>query len=629
MKNKRLQWTIALCLLPVLLGVKEYISHGVSAAGNSIDQIYLLVPDNIGPQDETVREWMDAASEEGLHLSLLHDSEFLNPLQQSRPIPGLIIPDLIHRSANATLIGALHEYVHKGGRLMVVYDACTWDLDQHFARIQSRLSDLVGVSYAMYDRYRTDSIHWSSVWGDAAAMRDLGIPPGKYVPAHSTYHDGVQSVSLSTKGEQPDSGELVLSRYEYGDLSYPAFRTNDDFDGKVLLHTSAGVGAGIRKDNLGEVLFVNLPLSYLGGRTDGLLMHSFLRYFGVKMIGLPYLAPVPNGIGGLVFNWHIDAKSMAAPLQQLITAGVFDHGPYSIHFTAGPDDDQPYDGKGLNVGHDPETDRLIHELMRRGHTIGSHGGWIHNYFGEHVSEDNEQQYARFIRWNIDAIEKVTGKPVTEYSAPLGNQPKWVSRWLEDNNIDSYYFAGDTGMGPTQVYRDSSRDGKNIWAFPIVHLGRYASLEEMGFANVDSTVVQNWLNGVASFVAQDRSARLIYTHPLGATKYIGAMKAFLSYTDQLEKGHRFQWYTMSSLADFLNNRKKVSWSLLEKGPDSLLLKANSPDSLNHETWIFPKAIYKEPKVRNGRAQVNSDNDSWLVNAGDGKEVTVEIARKQEL
>jgi peptidoglycan/xylan/chitin deacetylase (PgdA/CDA1 family) len=631
MKNKRIHWTIALCLLPVLLGLKEFVSYASNAGTESADTLYLLVPDNVRQADPVVREWADAAEEEGLHLALLHDSEFLSPLQRTKPIAGLIVPDSIHRTANATLIGALHEYVHEGGNLMVVYDACTWDLDNHFSRIQSRLSDLVGVGYAMYDRYTTDSIHWSSVWGDAEAMKDLGIPPGKYVQAGSNSRGKLHNASLPDLPEdaKPKHDELILSRYEFGDLHYPAFRTAAEFDGTVLLHSSGGVAAGIRNDNLGRVMFVNLPLSYLEARTDGMLMHSFLRYFGVKMIGLPYLSSVPDATGGLVFNWHIDAKSMAAPLQQLVSAGVFDRGPYSIHFTAGPDVDQAGDGKGLNVGRDPQTDHLIVELQRRGHMIGSHGGWIHNYFGEHVSEDNEKEFAKYIQWNIDAIQKVTGKPVVEYSAPLGNQPLWVSRWLEKKHIDSYYFAGDTGMGPTQVYRDTVRDGENIWAFPIVHLGPYASLEEMGFANVNSQVVENWLSNVADFVAEDRSARLIYTHPLGATKYIGALRHFLSHTDQLAGEHRFRWYTMSELAEFMNSRKRVDWSLMNKGRTAVVLKASSPKTLNRETWIFSKARYDKPRVHHGKVDVNSDAQNWLLNAGDCKEISVELMRKQEL
>lgn len=628
--KKRISWILALCLVPVILGLTAFVFHNTNGTEDSIDSLCLLVPDDVQASNPIVREWMDAASEEGLHLVVIHDSEFLSPLQRSKPVAGLIVPDSIHRAANATLIGALHDYVHNGGKLMVVYDACTWDLDQHFARIQSRLSDLVGVSYALYDRYTTDSIHWGSVWGDAATMKALGIPPGKFVAAGSSFSN-VRAVSLNseTKDDRPSAGQLVLSRYEYGNLSYPAFRTGADFNGTVLLHTGAGVGAGVRNDGAGKVLFVNIPLGYLEARTDGMLMHSFLRYFAVKMIDLPYLAPVPNGVGGLVFNWHVDAKSMVAPMQRLLAAGVFDRGPFSIHFTAGPDVDQVQDGKGLNVGHDPETDRLIKELMRKGHTIGSHGGWIHNYFGENITDQNEREFSKYIQWNIDAIEQVTGKRITEYSAPLGNHPQWVSHWLEKRKIDAYYFAGDTGMGPTEVYRGDTRDGENIWAFPIVHLGKYASLEEMEFANIDPQVIERWLTGVADFVADDRSARLIYTHPLGAAKYISALREFLAHTDQLVAEHRFQWYTMTDLANFLNARKKVRWSLEREGSDAVILKASSPDSLNHDTWIFPQAEFERPNVNSGTVHISSDSDRWLLQAGDCKDVVVKIARKPNL
>jgi hypothetical protein len=212
---------------------------------------------------------------------------------------------------------------------------------------------------------------------------------------------------------------------------------------------------------------------------------------------------------------------------------------------------------------------------------------------------------------------------------LGNQPLWVSHWLEKNNIDAYYFAGDTGMGPTQVYRDSRRDGNNIWAFPIVHLGRYASLEEMGFANVDPAEVRDWLSSVADFAASDRSARLIYTHPLGATKYIAALRQFLDHTDQLSRQQRFRWYTMAGLADFLNQRKSVTWSLAPNAPNSLMLEGRSAETLNHETWVLPQGQFNQPQVRRGKALVNSDGDHWLIDAGDCRELEVEITRKHEL
>jgi peptidoglycan/xylan/chitin deacetylase (PgdA/CDA1 family) len=630
MRN-RIEKILAIALLPaLLLSSAAYMYRHAPVDRSELDTIYLLLPDNIEPDNSMVNEWLDAAEEEGLHLALIHDSEFLNPMREQGMIQGLIVPDLIHRTANGILIGALHDFVHRGGNLMVVYDACTWDLDNNYANVRSRLSDLVGVSYAMYDHLRTDSIYWSEVWGDSRSMLDLEVPPGKYVPATSgaPYYAVKQISAKATPDEfTPGNGDFLLSRYEYGDLKYPAFRTSPDFDGTVLLKSRAGLAAGVRRDGGGHVMFVNIPLGYLESRTDGMLMHSFLRYFGVHLLSVPYLSSVPDGIGGLILNWHIDAKAMVGPLQKLIDAGVFNHGPFSVDLTAGPDVDHFDDGKGLNIGASPQADSLIKQLEERGHAIGSHGGWIHNYFGENVSDTNEKEFSKYLEMNLNSIQKVTGRSVTEYSAPMGNQPQWVSRWLEQRNVKAYYFAGDTGMSPTQVYRDNTKDGTTIWAFPILHLGRYASLEEMGFDSVDPRTVESWLTGVTSFVASERTARLVYTHPLGALRYLPVLQNLLVQTDRLAAQGRFRWYTMAHMADFLNARKRVHWSILQGAEGRAVLKATAPSTLLHQTWILPKSKYGQPRVQDGRADITADDNSWLIRGGDCNEITIEVAQNQ--
>ena len=51
----------------------------------------------------------------------------------------------------------------------------------------------------------------------------------------------------------------------------------------MLLKSKQGIAAGYRQEELGHVLFVNLPLGYLASRTDGLLLHSFLHFFAFRM----------------------------------------------------------------------------------------------------------------------------------------------------------------------------------------------------------------------------------------------------------------------------------------------------------------------------------------------------------
>ena len=109
---------------------------------------------------------------------------------------------------------------------------------------------------------------------------------------------------------------------------------------------------------------------------------------------------------------------------------------------------------------------------------------------------------------------------------MGNHPQWVTRWLEQRGYNSYYFSGDSGMGPTQVYRDNGRDGSAIWAFPILHLGTEASLEEMSIDKIPEATVQAWLLSITDFTSENHVIRLVYSHPLGATIYVPALQAWM-------------------------------------------------------------------------------------------------------
>ncbi|MBV9609291.1 MAG: hypothetical protein JO187_07020, partial [Acidobacteria bacterium] len=555
-KAKYVAVFLALCVL-LLCSVGAYVvrRHGPGQTA-SLDTLLLLVPDSTSATDPMVRIWMDAASEEGLHLVLVRDSELLSPTSEVHGA-GLIVPDEIHRIANDAVIGALIGYVQHGGKLMLVYDAATWNLHGAYAGAESRMSQLAGVRYAMYDTYSDECIRWSGVWGSADTMQALAIPPGKFVPM--SRRETVAWRPVSAK-DAPANTEFTLARYQYGTVDYPSYRTDGPYAGHVLLRSKAGIAAGYHPEGSGGVLFVNLPLGYLADRTDGLLLHSFLHYFAVKLLGLPYLASVPDGTGGLVLNWHIDARSALRPLALMRRHGLFSQGPFSEHITAGPDVDWPHDGRGFDIKGNAEALRWAQFFSARGDAIGSHGGWIHNYFGEHVSDKNEKEFTRYLEDNYDALKDALGSAPREYSAPLGNHPAWVTHWLEQHGISAYYFAGDSGMGPTQVWRDGVRDGSRVWAFPILHMGRDASLEEMDIDRVSSATVRDWLLNIADFAADERVARLVYSHPLGTTHFVPALQDWFQHTAQLQADGRFHWYTMQRLADFLNSRKEVSWAI---------------------------------------------------------------------
>ena len=571
------------------------------------DEIFLLLPDDLALNDPQVNLWLDAASEEGVHIAPVHDSEFVRPLFSAGRCAGIILPDGIHKEANDTFVGSVQNYVASGGKLMLVYDAGTLTPQGRYAPGKSRFSELAGVDYALYDTLRNNTIGWNPVSGPIDSFAQLDIPPGKYYPF---------TAPAGTASPSAVASDASLVRYRFPELDYPSFVTSGAYQGRVILHSKANVAAGERNFGKGSVLFINLPLAYLKGNTDGLLLHAFLRYFAQHTLSLPYLAPVPDGVGGIILNWHVDSNAAIKPLQEIESWSLLKQGPYSIHITAGPDAHTIGDGLGFNVDHNLTGQAHILEYLAAGDAIGSHGGWVHDYFAAHVDSDPPEQMQPFIEKNNQALERVTHRPVTEYSSPSGDQPMWVTKWLDAHGFLAYYFTGDTGMGPTQGYRQGIRPGKNIWAFPISHLGPAAAFEEMPEFGFEAPEILQWLDGMADFTASHHAARLIYFHPRGILAYHDIIDQWMDRTAQLKSEGEFRWYTMSGLAQFLNSRKQVTWTTSENS-GLMTIRASHPTSLAHMTWRLPAARFEQPAIVSGAAQITRDGDAWKVIAGAGQ------------
>jgi hypothetical protein len=602
----------ALCLscLAAWLVVRAHDHFNTGA-----DALLLLVPDGASFSDPRVTVWLDAASEEGLHVIPMHDSTFLGPLFGRPKCVGLILPDSIHQQASDLLVDGIRDYVANGGNLMLVFDAGTKSIQGFYAGARSRLSDLAGVDYALYKDFGNATIRSGDVSSTISTMKQLGVPPGKYFPFSAA----------STALENTTSTQL--RRYQYGNLEYPSFVTAGDYAGQVLLRSGAGVAAGLHRYRSGSVLFVNLPLGYLKANTDGLPLHGFLHYFAVRILELPHLLAVPDGVGGIVLNWHVDSNAAISALQAMDSWTILQQGPYSIHITAGPDTYAIGDKKGFDVLHNPVSQKLLHKYLALGYEIGSHGGWIHNYFSAHIETDPPKDMVQFLQLNKDALEQVGGNRVVEYSAPNGDQPQWVTQWLESHGFVAYYFTGDAGMGPTQSYRGGQREGQNIWAFPITHLDRAASFEEFSGEDVSFDDIQRWLETLTDFVVNRHEVRLVYFHPPGILPYRQVVQNWLEKTAQLKMKGSFRWYTMAQVANFLNARKQVTWKLTERYGLASLSVSDS-QILAHQTWSFPANRYEKPVVMQGHATVVQDGDAWLVDAGEGTrlEIQAETVRK---
>jgi len=581
--------------------------HRWSRPAPNSDKIFLLLPDNIPFKDPQVNLWLDAASEEGVHIEPVHDSDFLRPLFGAGRCAGIILPDGLHKEASDNFVASVRNYVANGGKLMLVYDAGTLSPLGRYAPTKSRLSDLAGVDYALYDSLRNNTIAWSPVSAPIESFAQLDVPPGKYYPF---------TVPPQPASSASTASNATLVRYRVAELDYPSFVTSGEYQGNVLLHSKTGIAAGEHPLGKGSVLFINLPLGYLKANTDGLLLHSFLKYFAQHTLAVPYLASVPDGVGGIILNWHVDSNAAIKPLQEMETWSLLKQGPYSIHITAGPDSHTIGDGLGFDVDRNAGGQNHIRQYLAAGDAIGSHGGWIHDYFAAHIDKDPPDQMLPFIEKNNQALERVTHLPVTEYSSPSGDQPMWVTRWLDTHGFLAYYFTGDTGMGPTQGYREGVRPGKNIWAFPIAHLGPAAAFEEMPNFGFEEPEVLQWLDGMADFTASHHTARLIYFHPPGILAYHDIIDQWMDRTAQLKAEGTFRWYTMSGLAQFLNSRKQVVWTSAEDS-GFLTIRASHPASLAHMTWRLPAGRFEQPSIVSGAAHLKRDGDTWTVIADAGQ------------
>ena len=587
-----------------------------SASGNQT--LVLLLPDGQSKKDVKASVWQDAAKEEGLAVITMYDKEFIGAVAKGAKFSGVILPDQVHLRASNALIAAINNYVSQGGSVMLTYDFGL-QTDTGFYAEKSRFGSMVGVDYAVGGAKAT----FGPIVGMASTMWQLQIPPGKTL-------DYTEKLSINpfktqwTPGDNPASIEpsavpQAISSYAYGIISYYSLITTTDYSGTPLLVSPGyGLAAGITNHGKGRVLFVNIPLGYFASMTDAMLLRGFLYYFGVEMLQLPRLSGFPEGLGGLVLNFHCDALEAQDGIEELDKIGVWDRGRFSINITAGPDETNFGDDLGFDIPNNPVIQNWLKVLMAKGHAIGSHGGWIHNYYGSNANETNEADYLKYLILNVSAIKAVTNQRALEYSAPQGNNPHWAMAWLEKQGIVAYYYAGDAGCAPHRAYRDGAMGYPNMWAFSVTPFGIYAVWDEFDMHGVPEKDVAKWYYTLIDFVAKYQTVRLIYMHPPYASHHPAVLNKIFDRADLYTGKHRFRWYTMAELGQFENSRLKTNWNIVDKGKGNFRFEATHPVSLETMAWLLPKISYKnKPVITAGKGTITSDADNWIVTAASGK------------
>ena len=663
--------------------------------------LLLLVPDGNALGRAEITAWLDAASEIGVRLQPITDKQFMALGAKALRFGGLVLPDLSHTVATKEVIDAIKAYTTAGGHVMLVYDFGVYALDGNqkptYPIPKSRLSDLAGVDYVLYDELREKTTVVGPVVAARSTMRSLLVPPGKSMaylpdkelalnaPALNADNNGAAGLPMTAfqatpagvislpgnqcaSAEPPGASELEsYSGYLLGGLSYSSFVTKGQFRGQVLASSpNAGVVAGLSTQGKGQVLFVNLPLTYLKVmRTDALPMHGFLNYFARHVLSLARLAQVPNAVAGLTLNWHLDSFTAQRPTQMLEKLGIFSDGPFSIHMTAGPDAITDGDAKGWNLDNNPVAQDLLRRFVASGHEVGSHGGWNHDYYGLQASESNQEKFLPYLQKNADAIrhavshplrlylgfenptpqnvtavllpvrqkikstiDRLLGSPLREYSPPVGNNPTWAMNWLEQQGVVAVYFGGHTGLGPTRHYRDGQLRNPGMWVFPVTPAGHYATFEEFQTHKIPRQQVTAWYHDSVDFVMAQDTTRMIYMHPNGANVWPDVLQDLLAYAKAQGKA-KFQWYTMARLSDFMAARAGVEWTeqLDEAGISNFDI--THPNSLEEMVWLLPKTRYLQiPVSVDGSVKVVDRGADWAIHAGPARSARF-TARAQQL
>ncbi len=417
------------------------------------------------------------------------DLSLFGAAELRRMYAAIVFPDTIDERIGEEAVRELTRYANDGGLVAIVGDAGTRTADGTY-RPASLFATVSSIDAMRYRELRATAFGSGPLhFRDAAAAERWHVPSGKLIAG-------------------------TLSGYQYGPLRYPFARATiagpgaevDAWNGSTPLLARRTIGRG-------EIAYIAIPLGYLRGNSDAFPM-TFLTSFLTSRRALPHLIATPDGVGALVVNLHIDSSVEFLGIPNLVRRGLLRHDVHmEFDVTAGPDLDRTGDGLGFAACERGPGRTLLSTLMRYG-TIGSHGGWAHNLFADHLAAG---RYTRTdVRTLVDrndrCLTSVTGYPVRSYAAPAGVDPQPVMTAILDGlGIAGYYYTGDSGGPAVRPFFAGRPVSARSWAFPVMPFGRVASIGEMRYARVPGPSVERWLAGTAEYAAAQRGIFLVYSH----------------------------------------------------------------------------------------------------------------------
>ncbi len=578
--GKVFKYTILIAFFPIVTYLLITYLPGLLVKNTGIRVLLIQNKLQAGEFAYIGEAYKSVLEEEGVPFSFEYPSFLLasEPADVVKTYPVIIFADYIAQSLPTDFESWMKEYLKHGGNVAVIYDAGTKDLKNKY-RTKAIFADIVGINYITYNQSPDSSKSYTTGYirfKDQKSGDLFQIPPGKL------------------------DDQFYINGYSYGQLVFPFARLDRKprLDRKTIYaygETSSGEMYPLiilKKVLSGKMLYVNLPLGHLKVNSDDLMIRSIIRTFLFDVVKIPHLLNVPDGKGGLVINWHIDWKEDWEGLTFMLNNGYFSpYLQYSIHNTAGDFTDRPGDQLGFDACGRGRP--YLKAVLKYG-TLGSHGGWGHNWFYQNILNNNfsEADIEKYIVKNNQCLQGISGYPVIEYSAPNGVHPQpLLTRILERNGIIAYYYAGDSGSAPNRTFFDKKMISPNVFAFPVLSFRKTASFFEMKSQGVTDAQLQKWFNDLLSFVIEKRTIRLIYSHSYDVPPYYPiVLREFIRSVEAKARQGQVQVKAMSYFSHFLKRFVKTKSSFsLDTG--TLDVNISNPEGLKGIVIALPKGKYK--------------------------------------
>lgn len=567
-------------------------------------KIFLVYGTSLTPHDKSILSVYESIlQEKGISFSTIscYNLMAFNPLAKSKNMPAIIFPDMTDEELPSSLEFWAKNYLKNGGNIAVIYNAGIKDKEGHYNK-KGVFSDIIGVNYILYNKILNKSyVSAHFMFKNKAAANFFQIPEGSMIGTFlSGYEYGILNFSMAyTQAIKPGNQTIYAYGIQKNGKKFPA-----------LILASYGKG---------KVLYVNLQLGHLKGyASNGLLIKAFIGTFLYKIVKIPHLLYAPYGKGGLVVNWHIENYLAGKSILYMIKNRIIRKNlKFSFDISAGNFEDHPGDGRG--VGACGKNRKYIKMLLAYG-TIGTDGGWTHNYWYRNVlsGKFDEKQMYNLIKKNNKCLQSISGYKITEYMPAQGVFPQPVStEILEKLGMTATYYTGSLNSGPTRMFWNGKMISRKVIAFPVMIDGDIASLYELREANKSDAEVFSWQKKVVDYCIKNRVIRLWYSHPydIWMYHYTKAMKLFVDYMEKKQAQGKLIVKPMAYFAKFILRFLKTKFSFVSSKDGSITLFIKNKDGLKGITVALPKNRIGKPDKNNAYTIDEDKNYYYIAFTGD--------------